>query len=112
MDKQDRRTGDAQLLLLQQKVDNHIKEFHDHCAEEDKRWDRFIATQESNTETIKELVQSNKELNESTRDIVNVWKAADGTMKTMSALGGFFKWLSGFAVLSVAFKWIADHVKF
>lgn len=108
----DRRQSDTQLVLLQQKLDNHIEEFHEHCKSEDARWDRFITTQESNTEQIKELVTSNKELSESTRDVVAVWQAADGTIKTFSAIGKFVKWLSGFAVVGVAIKWIADHVKF
>ena len=108
----DRRQSDTQLVLLQQKLDNHIDEFHEHCKSEDARWDRFISTQESNTASIKELVTSNKELSESTRDIVSVWQAADGTMKTMSAVGKFFKWLSSFAIIGVVLKWIVDHVKF
>jgi len=99
------REGDTRILLLQQKLDDHI-------AAEDKRWDLFISTQESNTESIRELVISNKELSDSTRDIVAVWKAADGTMKTLSTLGKFAKWLSGFTVLGVAIKWIVDHINF
>lgn len=110
-DTKNRREGDTQILLLQQKLDNHIDDFHEHCAAEDKRWDRFISTQESNTTSIRELVTSNKELSDSTRDVVAVWKAADGTMKTLSAVGKFFKWLSGFAVLGVAVKWIMEHFK-
>jgi len=106
-----RREGDTQILLLQQKLDNHIEEFHEHCKSEDVRWDRFIATQESNTESIKQLVTSNKELSESTRDIVAVWQAADGTIKTMSAVGKFVKWLSGFTILGVAIKWFIEHFK-
>tara|TARA_R110000737_G_scaffold273877_1_gene280714 strand:- start:1021 stop:1359 length:339 start_codon:yes stop_codon:yes gene_type:complete len=110
-DTKNRREGDTQILLLQQKLDNHIDDFHEHCAAEDKRWDRFISTQESNTTSIRELVTSNKELSDSTRDIVAVWKAADGTIKAASAIGKFVKWLSGFAVLGVAFKWVFDHFK-
>ena len=51
-----RREGDSQILLLQQKLDNHIDDYHMYCAAEDKRWDKFISTQESNTASIKELV--------------------------------------------------------
>ena len=108
----DRRQGYTQILLLQQRLDNHIDEFHKYCESEDERWDRFISTQESNTASIKELVTSNKELSDSTRDIVSVWQAADGTIKTASTIGKFVKWLSGFTVLGVAIKWIVDHVKF
>tara|TARA_R110000744_G_scaffold194637_3_gene313555 strand:+ start:903 stop:1238 length:336 start_codon:yes stop_codon:yes gene_type:complete len=106
-----RREGDSQILLLQQKLDNHIDDYHMYCAAEDKRWDKFISTQESNTASIKELVASNTMLSESTRDIVAVWQAADGTIKVASAIGKFVKWLSGFAVLGVAFKWVFDYFK-
>lgn len=107
--KKNRREGDAQMLLLQQKLDSHIDEYKQHrdeykqhCEDEEKRWDHLIIAQERNTESIKELT-------EATRDIVKVWQAADGTMKTMSVLGKFVKWLSGFAVVGVAIKWVIEY---
>ena len=81
-DKHDRRSNDTQLMLLQQKLDNHIEDYQRHCEDEERRWDHLIVAQERNTQSIKELT-------ESTRDLVSVWQAADGTMKTMSALGRF-----------------------
>ena len=107
----DRRQGDPQILLLQQKLENHIDDFNEHCKEEDERWDRFILTQESNTESIRQLVTSNQQLSDSTRDVVAVWQAANGTIKTFSAIGKFVKWLSGFTVLGVAIKWVFEHFK-
>lgn len=101
----DRRQSDVQLMLLQQKLEEHIDEYKQHCEDEDGRWEHLIAAQERNTQSIDSLI-------ESTRDLVAVWQAADGTMKTMSVAGRFVKWLSGFAVLGVAFKWIADHLRF
>jgi len=105
-----RRRSDTQLILLQNKLDNHIEEFHNHCESEDKRWNIFMVNQENNTASIRELVASNKELSDSTRDVVKVWKAADGTIKTFSAVGKFVKWLSGFTVLGVAIKWISENI--
>ena len=99
-----RRSSDTQMLLLQQKLDNHIDEYKKHCEDEEKRWDHLIVAQERNTQSIQELTVA-------TRDIVTVWQAADGTMKTMSALGSFVKWLSGFAVVGVAIKWVFEHFK-
>ena len=99
-----RREGDTQILLLQQKLENHIDDYKKHCEDEEKRWDHLIVAQERNTQSIKELT-------EATRDIVNIWQAADGTMKTMSAVGNFVKWLSGFAVVGVAIKWVFEHFK-
>lgn len=109
--RKNRRTGDSQILLLQRRLDNHIEEFNSHCKREDERWDRFMVTQEINTASIKALVTSNKELSDSTRDIVSVWQAASGTMKTMSAVGRFTKWLSGLAILGVIAKWTFDHFR-
>jgi len=107
----DKRKGDKQIVLLQQKLDNHIDEYKQHCEAEDKRWDHLISAQELNTESIKNLTNSTKELTESTRDIVLAWQAANGTVKTMSMLGQFVKWLSGFAVIGVFLKWVIEHYK-
>lgn len=103
-DTKNRRLSDTQLVLLQQKLDNHIDEYKEHCAAEEKRWDHLIVAQERNTQSIQELTIA-------TRDIVTVWQATDGTMKTLSALGKFVKWLSGFAVVGVAIKWLIEHFK-
>ena len=104
MGEHDRRSSDTQLILLQQKLDNHIEDYKKHCEEENNRWDHLIVAQERNTQSIQELTVA-------TRDIVTVWQAADGTMKTMSAIGKFVKWLSGFAVIGIAIKWIFEHFK-
>lgn len=97
------------IILLQQKFDDHLVEYKKHCEDDEKRrdddekrWNHLIVAQERNTQSIKELT-------ESTRDLVSVWKAADGTVKTMSALGRFVKWLSGFAVIGVFIKWIIEY---
>lgn len=104
----DRRQSDTQVLLLQQKLDDHIDDFHRHCEDEEKRWDHLIVAQERNTKSIEELTTSTKALTESTRDIVAAWNAANGTVKTMSALSKFIKWLSGFAFVGIFFTWLVD----
>jgi hypothetical protein len=106
----DRRSTDAQVLLLQQKLDDHIEDYKKHCEDEERKWDHLIAAQEHNTQCIKELTQSTKELTDSTRDIVSAWNAANGTVKTMSALGKFIKWLSGLAMVGVAINWVLEHL--
>ncbi len=106
-----RYKGDAQMLLLQQKLDDHIEEYKKHCEDEEKRWGHLIVSQERNTQSIRDLTASTKELTESTRDIVSAWQAANGTVKIMSTLGAFVKWLSGFAVVGIAFKWLFEHFK-
>ena len=104
----DRRQSDTQVLLLQQKLDDHIDDFHRHCEDEEKRWDHLIVAQERNTKSIEELTTSTKALTESTRDIVAAWNAANGTVKTMSALSKFIKWLSGLAFVGMFFAWLVD----
>ena len=106
--RMDRRHSDTQVLLLQQKLDDHIDDFHRHCEDEEKRWDHLIVAQERNTKSIEELTTSTKALTESTRDIVAAWNAANGTVKTMSALSKFIKWLSGFAFVGIFFAWLVD----
>lgn len=96
--------NDPQLVMLQVKLDNHIEDFHKHCEEESERWDHLIVAQERNTQSIKELT-------ESTRDLVGVWQAAAGTIKTMAAVGRFVKWLSSFALIGVAIDWVVTHFK-
>lgn len=100
----------ADILLLQTRLDDHIKEYKEHCGDEEKRWSNLIFLQETNTLSIKDLTNSTKELTESTRDIVAVWKAADGTIKTMSLFGKFVKWVSGFAIIGVIGKWVIDQL--
>jgi len=98
--------ADEQVLLLQQKLDDHIEDFNEHCEQEEKRWEHLIVAQERNTKCIEDLTRSTKELTESTRDIVSAWNAANGTVKTMSALGKFIKWLSGFAFIGGFLMWL------
>ena len=94
---------DEQFVFMQQKLDDHLKEYQQHRVKDAQRWSNMIKVQELNTKSISDLT-------ESTRDLVSVWKAADGTVKTMSALGHFVKWLSGFAIVGVAIKWLIDWV--
>lgn len=98
MDK-NRRSSDTQIILMQEKLDYHIDEFKKHCDDEEKRWEHLIQAQEQNTKSIKELTDS-------TRDLVNVWQAANGTVKTLSALGSFVKWVSSFAFIGVFITWL------
>jgi hypothetical protein len=96
-----RRESDKQIMLLQQKLDNHIDVYEKHCDDEEKRWELLIVSQERNTQSIRDLTTSTKELTESTRGIVETWQTANG-------VGKFFKWLSGFAILGALVKWFTD----
>lgn len=105
----DRRSHDKQITLMQQKLDNHLEEYKQRCDAEDERWDHLIVAQERNTKCIQDLTESTKALTDSTKDIVAAWQVANGTVKTMSLLGKFVKWLSGFTVVGAAIAWMADH---
>lgn len=104
--------SDDKVLLLQSKLDNHIENFDAHCANEEKRWDHLISAQEHNSECIKELTRSTQALTNSTEGVVSAWNAANGTVKTMSALSKFIKWLSSFAVIGVFVTWFIDKYHF
>jgi len=95
---------DNEIILLQQKLDNHIEEYESYIENDKKRWDNLINVQERNTQSIKELT-------ESTGDLISAWQAATGTVKMMSAIGGFIKWLGGFAILGTLINWIINYGK-
>lgn len=94
----------SRLVLLQEKLDNHIEVYEEHRREEQTRWSNLIESQALNTKSIQDLTDS-------TRDLVTVWQAADGTMKAASAVGKFIKWLSGFAAVGMMINWIIDNSK-
>ncbi len=106
----ERRHSDAQVLLLQQKLDDHIGVFTQRCEEEERRWDHLMQSQERNAKCIEDLTSSTKGLTEATRDIISAWNAANGTVKTLSALGRFVKWVSGFAFVGAFIVWAAKHL--
>ena len=116
MPQRNRRTTDTQLILLQQKVDNHIEEFHEHRKEyqayreeESARWDHLLASQAELAKAQAANTKAIHELAESTKDLLSAWQAATGTVKTLSALGKFFKWLGSFAIIGVFIKWYIEH---
>lgn len=104
------RNNDSQIILVQEQLNRHIEDFNAYCATADKRWDALVTSQESNSQLIKELVTSNRQLSDSTQDIVRVWRAADGTVKTLGVLGKFLKWASGFTAIAVACKYVFGHI--
>lgn len=87
------------IKLLQQKLDNHIDEYHMHVQEENNRWDHLITITEKNSTSIHELALS-------TRDIVDAWKAADGAIRVGVTVGKFVKWLTSLAIVGAAFTWL------
>lgn len=97
------------LLLLQQKVDNHIDEFHEHRneykayrEEEAERWDHLLMSQAENARAISDMA-------EASRDMLTAWEAATGAVKVLSAFGKFIKWLGTFTFIGAFFTWLITH---
>lgn len=104
--------GDEELHLLQRRLDNHIGQFKQHVAQQDRRWDQLMQSQEDTNQSIKELVVCTTELHASTKDVVEAWNTGTSVVKFGSALGKFIKWLAGFAVLGGIINWLSQHIKF
>lgn len=106
----DRRRTDTNVLLLQQKLEDHIQSYKKHCEENEKRWERLMVSQEHNTQCVRELTETTRALTESTHDIVMAWNAANGTIKTATVVGRFLKWLSGFAIIATFIAWLSERI--
>lgn len=89
--------------LIEEKVDNHIQEFHDFKVKDQERWDQFIDCQERNTEAIKTLVNT-------TASVVDAWRVGQNVVKAGSVLGRFIKWLSGVAIVGVGISYLIDNI--
>ena len=93
-------------VLMQERLDDFEKKLDEHIADEDKRWDALLKAQELNTANIAKLT-------ENTAYVVAAWEAATGTVKTLSLVGRFIKWVGGFAFIGVMFAglndWMSNH---
>ena len=96
-------TTDKQIDKLQEALELHIKEFEMHVEAENDRWLHLINLQEQNAKSITALA-------ESTKDLVEAWKAADGAIKVGAAFGRFVKWLTGIAIVGIGVSWLIEKV--
>ena len=94
---------EAYIKVVERRLNSHITEFERHIAEEEKRWENLIASQEENTASIKELIACTHELHASTKGVVDAWNTGVNA-------GKFVRWLSGFAVLAGLGAWFSDHL--
>ena len=95
----------ADLIILQRKLDTHIEEFVRHCEEEERRWEHLLQITESNAQANKETAEAVRNLTEATRGLLDAWQALGGAVRVGAAVGNFLKWLSGFAVLGAIIAW-------
>jgi RNAse (barnase) inhibitor barstar len=105
-----RNNTEYQLLSLQERLEQQVVDFAKYRDEMDKRWDVLTGMQETNTKLIEGVFESNRQLNESTREIINVWRAANGTVRTLSSLGKFIKWIGGFTAMGAALSYFFHSV--
>jgi len=88
---------------IERKLDEHIFESKMYREQNQLMFDRLLEAQKTNTEAITELTKA-------TAGIVEAYRAGQGVIKVGSALGRFAKWLSGIAIIGVAFKWMWSHL--
>ena len=103
--------GDEELHLLQRRLENHIGRFDEHVAQQDKRWDQLMQSQEDTNRSIKELVVCTTELHASTKDVVEAWNTGTSVVKFGGIVGRFVKWLTGLAIIGGFISWAIQHIK-
>jgi len=99
-----------QMLLLQDKLDNHLKDYEQHKEDEHARWEQLIEAQRDSTDSINQLTKRLTHIITKTEDIIDAWAAVNGTVKTMSVLGKFIKWMAGLGVVGVAIAWVIEKM--
>lgn len=98
----------AELIMLQRKIDTHIAEFERQREADEKRWQHLLSITESNAKANADTAEAVRNLTEATRGLLEAWEAVGGAVKVGSALGSFIKWLSGFAVIGGAVAWVVS----
>ena len=86
------------MILLQDKLEDHLRVYQEDKVRDEKWREEFKAIALSNAKSIHELT-------ESTKGLVDAWKATTGAVTVASAVGRVMKWLAGFAVVGVILKW-------
>ena len=87
---------DNELIELRCNIDKHIDEYRLHITEEERRQERIIRAQETNTKNIADLTKA-------TEGLVDAWNAANFLQKCI-------KWVSGFAIIGALITWFADKL--
>lgn len=92
------KENDVEFRLWQQKVDDHMAEYQRDKEEGAATMNRVLKLTEENATHVKDLI-------ESTKGVVGVYKDLSGAIKVAAAFGNFLKWVSGLAVIGVAINW-------
>ena len=99
---QSRRFSDEELHQFRQQFIDHVEQFGQHEEDERAKYDCLLETLNANTAAINRT-------EESTKDMVAAWEAAQGAVKVAAAMGTLFKFLAGLAFVGGFFTWLASH---
>lgn len=86
-----------------QRFEEIYKLTEDHIKHTHEKIEALTVAQEANTEAIFNLSNS-------TRDLVNAWQDARATLRVVSKLTRFVKWVAGLAGVGIIVKWVLERV--
>ena len=89
-----RRSTDREFHEMRAALQLHTSTLAAHISEDDRRWNKLLAAQEANTESIKQLTLA-------TRGLVETWTA-------LNVFQRFIKWVSSFAIIGGAVTWLVS----
>ena len=102
-------SNDSKLILLQERLDNHISDYEKRCEQDDGRWNKLLDSQIELNEAIRKQAESTDKLCTETEDLLKTWNAVRGTTVALAAVGKFIKWVSTIAIVAGIADWIARH---
>ena len=96
------------LVVLQEKLINHLHAYEVHILAEDERWERMFQICEKNVDDIAHLTVCIADLTNSTASVVDMWDSAQSVVRVGGLIGTLGKWLASIAFIGVAAKWGFD----
>lgn len=86
---------ELEVEVIKHKLDAHLVEYELHKREQEAR-------DKSQDEAYKKTIDAIERLAAATQGVVDAWVVVNGFQR-------FIKWLSGFAILGIAGKWLYEH---
>lgn len=112
-DVEARRFSDNELREFFEKFQEHEVKFQEHEVKELVISNQLLECQSDLTEAHKDLSNKIDKLSKDTQDMVDAWKAAQGTVKVAGVLGKVVKFLVGLAIAGwIAVEAFKHHDKF
>lgn len=91
-----------EIIKLRTQLEDHIAHFEKHELEGRSARQEYLELLQENRSQIDDICSS-------TRDLLAAWETMGGAIKFGVAVGGFLKWLAGFAIVGAAINWFSDH---